>query len=104
MWTQRLQLAINVRDIEKAIAFYSKLFGAEVSKRQPGYANLAIENPPLKLVLFENADAPERLSHLGVEVAKVWSTDPDGMPWEWYRVLEDSETFFGEQAEPACCD
>ncbi len=35
---------------------------------------------------------------------KVWSTDPDGMPWEWYRVLEDSETFFGEQAEPACCD
>tara|TARA_Y100000994_G_scaffold232025_1_gene218946 strand:- start:266 stop:706 length:441 start_codon:yes stop_codon:yes gene_type:complete len=64
----RLQLALNVKDIEVAIDFYSKLFGVEVNKRKPGYANFAIENPPLKLVLNERPDAPERLDHLGVEV------------------------------------
>ena len=64
----RLQLALNVTDLDKAIDFYSRLFGAPVHKRKPGYANFAIENPPLKLVLFENPDAPERINHLGVEV------------------------------------
>ena len=66
--TQRLQLALNVRDLERAIDFYSKMFDAPVNKRKPGYANFAIENPPLKLVLFEVPDAPERINHLGVEV------------------------------------
>ncbi len=122
----RLQLALNVKNLDEAIAFYSKLFDAEVNKRKPGYANFAIDQPPLKLVLFENPDADERLNHLGVEVFedadvhaatdrlraagmadrvedeqtccyatmnKVWSTDPQGMRWEWYKVLEDSETF-----------
>lgn len=64
----RIQLALNVKDIEAAIDFYSKLFGVEVNKRKPGYANFAIDSPPLKLVLNERPDAPERLDHLGVEV------------------------------------
>ena len=64
----RLQLALNVRDLEQAVDFYSKLFATPPSKRKPGYANFAIEEPPLKLVLFENPDAAERINHLGVEV------------------------------------
>ena len=64
----RVQLALNVRDIDEAVAFYSKLFAAEPAKRRPGYANFAIADPPLKLVLFENTGAEARLNHLGVEV------------------------------------
>ena len=64
----RLQLALNVKNLEEAIGFYSKLFNTEVNKRKPGYANFAIEEPPLKLVLFEDPNAEERLNHLGVEV------------------------------------
>ncbi len=63
----RFQLALNVRDLEAAVAYYSKLFGVPVNKRKPGYANFAVENPPLKLVLFEAPDAPERLNHVGFE-------------------------------------
>ena len=126
----RVQLALNVNDLEKAVAYYSKLFGATPAKRRPGYANFAIDRPPLKLVLLEVPDAPERLNHLGVEVFeqaevdeavarlqaagiageievdrtccyarqdKIWSSDPQGARWEFYRVLADSQTF----AEPA---
>ena len=122
----RVQLALNVRDIDEAVEFYSKLFDTPVHKRKPGYANFAIEQPPLKLVLFENPDADERLNHLGVEVFddadvraatdrlkaadlvdsvedeetccyasqnKVWALDPQGMRWEYYRIVEDSESF-----------
>jgi catechol 2,3-dioxygenase-like lactoylglutathione lyase family enzyme len=64
----RLQLALNVNNLNEAISFYSKLFGAEPHKIRQGYANFSIESPPLKLVLFENPEAPERLNHLGVEV------------------------------------
>lgn len=64
----RVQLALNVRDIDEAVAYYGKLFGAEPHKRRPGYANFEIAEPPLKLVLFEDPDADERLNHLGVEV------------------------------------
>jgi len=64
----RVQLALNVPDIDEAVEFYSKLFATEPNKRKPGYANFAIADPPLKLVLFENADADGRLNHLGVEV------------------------------------
>ena len=64
----RLQLALNVRDIDEAVDYYSTLFDTRVHKRKPGYANFVIEQPPLKLVLFENPDADERLNHLGVEV------------------------------------
>ena len=64
----RVQLALNVSDLDAAVAFYSKLFGTEPNKRKPGYANFAVADPPLKLVLFEQADAATRLNHLGVEV------------------------------------
>jgi lactoylglutathione lyase len=64
----RLQLALNVPDIDAAVDFYSKMFATEPAKRRPGYANFAIADPPLKLVLFEKADADARLNHLGVEV------------------------------------
>ncbi|MEV7021225.1 ArsI/CadI family heavy metal resistance metalloenzyme [Kitasatospora sp. NPDC093558] len=66
----RVQLALRVADLEGSIAFYSKLFGAEPAKRRPGYANFAITEPPLKLVLIEGeAGEDTRLDHLGVEVA-----------------------------------
>jgi len=64
----RVQLALNVSDLEQAVGFYSKLFGAEPAKRRPGYANFAIDEPPLKLVLFEGAGTGGTLNHLGVEV------------------------------------
>ena len=63
----RVQLALNVNDIDAAVEFYSTLFATEPAKRRPGYANFAVENPPLKLVLFENAAATGTLNHLGVE-------------------------------------
>ena len=53
----RVQLALNVADLDAAIEFYSKLFGASPSKLMPGYANFAIAEPPLKLVLIENSDS-----------------------------------------------
>lgn len=64
----RLQLALNVSDINAATTFYSKLFATEPTKRQPGYVNFAIAEPPLKLVLFENPGASRKLNHLGIEV------------------------------------
>jgi len=140
----RVQLALNVQNLDEAVEFYSKLFNVEVNKRKPGYANFAIEEPPLKLVLFEKPGAGERLNHLGVEVFddadvraatdrlkaadlvdsvedeqtccyatqnKVWALDPQGMRWEYYRVVEDAENFgsggdFEAPVEPmarACC-
>jgi len=69
----RVQLALNVSDLDAAIGFYSKLFGSEPAKVRPGYANFAIADPPLKLVLIENAawrcsGIARALNHLGVEV------------------------------------
>lgn len=65
----RVQLALNVSDLDEAITFYAKLFGTEPAKVRPGYANFAIVDPPLKLVLIEDANqAPGSLNHLGVEV------------------------------------
>jgi lactoylglutathione lyase len=64
----RVQLALNVNDIESAIAFYSKLFGTEPAKVREGYANFAIAEPPLKLVLNQNPGQGGTLNHLGVEV------------------------------------
>jgi catechol 2,3-dioxygenase-like lactoylglutathione lyase family enzyme len=72
MAMSRVQLALNVSDLDQAITFYSKLFGAEPAKVRPGYANFAVTEPPLKLVLIEGAGEPGTLNHLGVEVA---STD-----------------------------
>lgn len=63
----RLQLALNVADLERAVDFYSRMFATEPSRTRPGYANFAIENPPLKLVLFEGEGEPGSINHLGVE-------------------------------------
>jgi len=71
----RVQLALNVSDVDEAVAFYSKLFQVEPAKRRPGYANFAVDSPPLKLVLIENPEAAGSLNHLGVEV---FSTDEVG--------------------------
>lgn len=132
MTVNRFQLALNVKNLDESIAYFSKMFDTPVNKQKPGYANFAIANPPLKLVLFELPDAKEQINHLGVEAFdqqdvdvaitrlkaagiaeaqetgetccfatqnKVWSTDPMGNKWEWYRVLEDSDTFFAEQTK-----
>jgi catechol 2,3-dioxygenase-like lactoylglutathione lyase family enzyme len=133
----RVQLALNVNDIDEAVIFYTKLFGTEPAKRRDGYANFAIAEPPLKLVLLENPGQGGTLNHLGVEVPdidtvdaeqtrlaesglasvyerattccyarqdKFWVKGPsDGESWEFYTVLADSPTFYGEEAGPACC-
>jgi catechol 2,3-dioxygenase-like lactoylglutathione lyase family enzyme len=64
----RVQLALNVSNLEQAIDFYSKLFGVGPAKVREGYANFAIAEPPLKLVLIEGDGAPGTMNHLGVEV------------------------------------
>jgi catechol 2,3-dioxygenase-like lactoylglutathione lyase family enzyme len=64
----RLQLALNVSNLEESIEFYSKFFKTEPAKVRPGYANFAIAEPPLKLVLFENHEVAGTINHLGVEV------------------------------------
>ena len=63
----RLQLALNVADLDQAVDFYTRMFGVEPAKTRPGYANFAIADPPLKLVLFEGDGEPGSLNHLGVE-------------------------------------
>ena len=68
----RVQLALNVSDLDAAVDFYSKLFSTQPAKRRAGYANFAVEEPALKLVLIEGTGTPGTLNHLGVEVA---STD-----------------------------
>ena len=82
----RVQLALNVDDIEVATRFYRKLFGVEPAKRRPGYANFEIADPPLKLVLFENPGASSPLNHLGVEVASPAevSTSPEFSNVTWF--------------------
>ncbi|HYJ67001.1 MAG TPA: ArsI/CadI family heavy metal resistance metalloenzyme [Nocardioidaceae bacterium] len=67
-WTSRVQLALNVDDVNSAVDFYSALFDAEPVKRRPGYANFAVDQPPLKLALFENPGEGGTLNHLGVEL------------------------------------
>src|SRR4051794_27993669 len=83
----RLQLALNVDDIDAAVDFYSTLFDTTPVKRRPGYANFAVENPVLKLVLFENPDRTGTLNHLGVErdsmeevEAEANRLEPAGLP------------------------
>ena len=125
----RLQLALNVKDLDKAVDYYSRLFDTAPRKRRAGYANFAIDDPALKLVLFENENASERINHLGVEAGtqeeldavierlseaglagpreenstcchatqnKIWSAEPEGLAWEWYRVTDDAPKSAGE--------
>ncbi len=64
----RFQLSLNVADVDAAVTFYSTLFDTQPAKRRPGYANFAITNPPLKLVLIENEGTPGSINHIGIEV------------------------------------
>ena len=87
----RLQLALNVRDIDEAVDYYRKLFNVAPHKRRPGYANFAIDEPPVKLVLFENPDAPERINHLGVEVFDAAQVREAGTRLEAADILAETE-------------
>jgi catechol 2,3-dioxygenase-like lactoylglutathione lyase family enzyme len=93
----RVQLALNVNDLQESVAFYSKLFGAEPSKLKPGYANFAIAEPPLKLVLLENPGHGGSLNHLGVEVAGA-----DAVEAEQVR-LAAAGLASGDERETTCC-
>ena len=93
----RVQLALNVSNLDQAIEFYSKLFRSEPAKRRPGYANFAIAEPPLKLVLIEGHGAPGSLNHLGVEVE---STSDVGAAQE--RLASDGLHTATEE-NVACC-
>lgn len=74
----RVQLALNVSDIDEAVAFYSRFFGTAPAKRRPGYANFAIADPPLKLVLLEGVGEPGTLNHVGVEVGSTGEVVTEG--------------------------
>ncbi|WP_042370303.1 ArsI/CadI family heavy metal resistance metalloenzyme [Streptacidiphilus neutrinimicus] len=94
----RVQLALNVADLDASVAFYSKLFGAEPAKRRPGYANFAIVEPPLKLVLLEGEPGQAtRLDHLGVEV-----TSSDDVTAATAR-LKDAGLATFEENDTSCC-
>jgi catechol 2,3-dioxygenase-like lactoylglutathione lyase family enzyme len=95
--TGRIQLAINVEDLAESIGFYSKLFGAEPAKVRPGYANFAIADPPLKLILMENPGHGGSLNHLGVEVA-----DTDAVDAEQRRLTELGLASTDER-DTTCC-
>jgi predicted enzyme related to lactoylglutathione lyase len=73
----RVQLALNVDDLDSSIAFYAKLFATEPAKVKPGYANFAVAEPPLKLVLIENPGKGGSINHLGVEVASTDTVDAE---------------------------
>jgi catechol 2,3-dioxygenase-like lactoylglutathione lyase family enzyme len=94
--TGRVQLALNVTDVDRAVEFYSKAFGVEPSKRRPGYANFAIEHPPLKLVLIEGAEGGT-LNHLGVEVV-----DTPAVNDATTAFVEAGLTTFEEQGVECC--
>jgi lactoylglutathione lyase len=93
----RVQLALNVDDLDEAIAFYSKLFDTQPAKRKPGYANFAVAEPPLKLVLIENPGKGGSLNHLGVEVES-----SDTVHAEIAR-LADEGMFTEEEIGTTCC-
>jgi catechol 2,3-dioxygenase-like lactoylglutathione lyase family enzyme len=93
----RVQLALNVDDLDEAITFYSKLFNTEPAKRKDGYANFAIAEPPLKLVLLQNPGQGGTINHLGVEVQS-----SDKVHTEIAR-LADEGLFTEEEMGTTCC-
>jgi catechol 2,3-dioxygenase-like lactoylglutathione lyase family enzyme len=95
--SSRVQLALNVNDVGEAVAFYSRLFGAEPAKLRPGYANFAITEPPLKLVLLENPGQGGTLNHLGIEVADIATVDA-----EQARLAEAGLASADERATTCC--
>jgi catechol 2,3-dioxygenase-like lactoylglutathione lyase family enzyme len=98
MVMSRVQLALRVSDLEASIAFYSTLFGVEPAKRRPGYANFAVTEPPLKLVLIEGAaDLPTVMDHLGVEVESTEDVN------EATARLSSLGLFTQEENDTTCC-
>jgi catechol 2,3-dioxygenase-like lactoylglutathione lyase family enzyme len=93
----RAQLALNVDDLDEAITFYSKLFNTTPAKVKPGYANFAVIQPPLKLVLIENPGHGGTLNHLGVEVES-----SEAVHAEIAR-LADQGMFTEEEMGTTCC-
>jgi catechol 2,3-dioxygenase-like lactoylglutathione lyase family enzyme len=93
----RVQLALNVDDVDAAVAFYSKLFGTEPAKRRPGYANFAIAEPPLKLVLIENPGHGGSINHLGVEVLDSHTVDAE------QRRLTKADLATINERQTTCC-
>jgi catechol 2,3-dioxygenase-like lactoylglutathione lyase family enzyme len=93
----RIQLALNVNDLGESIAFYSKLLGTAPAKVRPGYANFAVAEPPLKLVLLENPGQGGSLNHLGVEVADT------GMVEAEQSRLADAGLAAVEERGTTCC-
>jgi catechol 2,3-dioxygenase-like lactoylglutathione lyase family enzyme len=73
----RVQLALNVDNLDESVAFYAKLFDTQPAKVRPGYANFAVAEPPLKLVLIENPGVGGSINHLGVEVADTGTVDTE---------------------------
>jgi catechol 2,3-dioxygenase-like lactoylglutathione lyase family enzyme len=95
--TGRIQLAINVNDLEESIGFYSKLFGTEPAKVKPGYANFAIADPPLKLILMESPGKGGSLNHLGVEVPGTDAVDAE------QRRLAEAGLASIDERDTTCC-
>ncbi|MCH9640680.1 MAG: VOC family protein, partial [Actinomycetia bacterium] len=93
----RVQLALNVDDLDQAITFYSKLFNAAPAKVKDGYANFAVAEPPLKLVLIENPGKGGTLNHLGVEVAKTETVHAE------IDRLSAAGLFTEEEMNTTCC-
>jgi catechol 2,3-dioxygenase-like lactoylglutathione lyase family enzyme len=95
--TGRVQLALNVNDLAESVAFYTKLFGTEPAKVRPGYANFAIAEPPLKLVLLENPGQGGSLNHLGVEVADTGTVEAE------QARLAEAGLAAVEERDTTCC-
>jgi catechol 2,3-dioxygenase-like lactoylglutathione lyase family enzyme len=93
----RVQLALNVNDVDEAVEFYAKLFGTQPAKRRRGYANFAITEPPLKLVLLESPGKGGSLNHLGVEVADIDTVDA-----EQTRLAEQGLATVDERGTTCC--
>ena len=95
--SSRVQLALNVNDIGEAVAFYSRLFGTSGPRSGPGYADFAVAEPPLKLVLLENRGPGGTLDHLGIEVAGIETVDSE------QARLAEAGLARSTSARPACC-
>jgi predicted enzyme related to lactoylglutathione lyase len=93
----RVQLALNVDNLDESISFYSKLFNTQPAKVKPGYANFAVAEPPLKLILVENPGQGGSINHLGVEVA-----DVDAVDSEQTRLASEGFTSIDERATTCC--
>ena len=93
----RVQLALNVDDLQESVAFYSRLFDTEPAKVRPGYANFAVAEPPLKLVLIENPGQGGSVNHLGVEVVDTDTVDAE------QRRLTDVGLASVDERDTTCC-